>query len=420
MRTPVVLQILLAGTALSVPHNNAGERAHRVERAAALSTNVLASAAGTGQAFATLGAVMAGANSGGRAASNITPRNQDEEPAAPMPAEAIPVAHRVQVRQAATTVVASAGGFATASVTPNHVKAGAGGMAGGSSIQITKRRPKVEAVNELPQPVPHRIEGRQTSIILSINAASTATASAAPLGVFASGSGRGMGSSSVSGPTKKRREAETPEVQAVQRTASGALSMALMGDVDLDLFKETVETVAGYTSNLQEVLRTYSQKAEAAQTLEEVTKAIDAQQLTADVAAPLTQINDALYTGVSRMVSSSQRRKRRHGISGLQNVVDSYDLTNQLIELIIIIIKAVAGLLDTTGSGTGTVDSVTSLLSSLLQGLLGSSTNLLNTDASGVAGVDLLATLLNTLLGLSNGFVAIDGVTNTLTPILGF
>lgn len=141
--------------------------------------------------------------------------------------------------------------------------------------------------------------------------------------------------------------------------------MALMNDVDLDLFQETVDTIREHADNLRKitmplwylsvpktnvfriegVIRIYSQAAEASKNLEEVTKTIDAKQLTADVAAPLTQINDALYTGISRMVMSSQRRARGRGVAGLQNIVGSYGLTSQLIQLIVLIISLVAGLL---------------------------------------------------------------------------
>lgn len=88
----------------------------------------------------------------------------------------------------------------------------------------------------------------------------------------------------------------------------------------------------------------YSQKAEASQTLEEVTQAIDAEQLTADIAAPLSHINDALYTGISRMMMSSARRPGRGGFRGLENIVGAYGQTTQLLTVIIIIIQIVSGL----------------------------------------------------------------------------
>lgn len=56
----------------------------------------------------------------------------------------------------------------------------------------------------------------------------------------------------------------------------------------------------------------YSEQADAAQTLEAATQAIDTKQLSTDITAPLTDIKDALSNGISRMMASEARGPRGH------------------------------------------------------------------------------------------------------------
>ncbi|KAM7193510.1 hypothetical protein V8F33_007737 [Rhypophila sp. PSN 637] len=420
MRTSTIVQFLLAGTAIVVPHHHAGDQAGRVKRAAAVTTNVAASADTTGQALATVSLVVANAKSGGRASSHVHRRDKDAMPAAPMPAEA---PTPVYVQKRVTSVVAEAAGSATASIRPNHVKVGAGSSGAGVVVQIVPR--DIEAEEELP--VPNRVEERQIkSLTLSLNAASTATASAAPLGVAASGSGKATGLSTSNGGTVKRRTVEAPEVEGIMRTASGALSMALMNDVDLDLYKETIDTMKGYADTLEGVVRTYAEKAEAAGSLEAAVKAVNIDQLMTDLSVPLTQANDALYTGISRMMLSSARRPRRGGYQGLQNVVGTYDYTAELLALIVKLITLVTGLIDqigqsgtvSTSSGNGGLD----IINALLEGLLGggssgilSGSGLITTGS----GTDGIINLVRSLMATVNGVLPIQGVTTDFTATLG-
>ncbi|KAK4217678.1 hypothetical protein QBC37DRAFT_448899 [Rhypophila decipiens] len=419
MRTSTIVQFLLAGTAIAVPHYHAGDKADRVKRAEAATTFVAASADATGQALATVSLVVANAKSGGKASSHIK-RDKDAMPAAPMPAEA---PTPVYIQKRVTSVVAEAAGSATASIRPNHVKVGAGGSGAGKVVQVVGR--DIEAEEELP--VPNRVEGRQIkSLTLSINAGSTATASAAPLGVAASGKGRATGLSNTNGGSKRRRTVAAPEVEGVGMTPSGALSMALMNDVDLDLYRETIDNMKGYADTLEGVVRTYAEKAEAAGSLEAAVKAVNTNQLMTDLSVPLTQANDALYTGISRMALSSQRRPRRGGYQGLQNVVGTYDYTAELLALIVKLITLVTGLIDQIGqSGTTSTSSEyggLDIINALLEGLLGgggsnilSGTGLITTDS----GTDGIINLVRSLMATVNGVMPIQGVTTDFTATLG-
>ncbi|KAM7224270.1 hypothetical protein V8F06_000051 [Rhypophila decipiens] len=400
MRTSTIVQFLLAGTAIAVPHYHAGDKADRVKRAEAATTFVAASADATGQALATVSLVVANAKSGGKASSHIK-RDKDAMPAAPMPAEA---PTPVYIQKRVTSVVAEAAGSATASIRPNHVKVGAGGSGAGKVVQVVGR--DIEAEEELP--VPNRVEGRQIkSLTLSINAGSTATASAAPLGVAASGKGRATGLSNTNGGSKRRRTVAAPEVEGVRMTPSGALSMALMNDVDLDLYRETIDNMKGYADTLEGVVRTYAEKAEAAGSLE-------------------AAANDALYTGISRMALSSQRRPHRGGYQGLQNVVGTYDYTAELLALIVKLITLVTGLIDQIGqSGTTSTSSEyggLDIINALLEGLLGgggpnilSGTGLITTGS----GTDGIINLVRSLMATVNGVMPIQGVTTDFTTTLG-
>lgn len=232
MRTPVVLQILLAGAALAVPQYDAGDHAHRVKRAAAVTTEVLASAAGTGQAAAGISTIAAGAKSGGKAGSRVVPRMWDAEQAPAMPSPHRIVERGVQL----TSVGASAGGFATASVSPNHAKAGAGGSGSSQSIKLTGRHiDDIEIDEELPSP--HRVEERQIKpYTLSLNAASTATVSAAPLAVIAAGSGRGVAKSTTNaGPGRRRRMAALPEL------VRGTSHLPLIGTSNISIGRSSAD-----------------------------------------------------------------------------------------------------------------------------------------------------------------------------------
>lgn len=128
----------------------------------------------------------------------------------------------------------------------------------------------------------------------------------------------------------------------------------------------------------------------------------------ADVAAPLVQINGALYDGISRMSMSSGYRPGRGGFAGLGNVAGSYDLVSQLLSVIVLLVSNLGGVTGGTSS-TGTGGILGSLLESLLGGLLGGNTLV----------ADPVSNSLNSILDLVNAFVPIAGVINILNVGIG-
>ena len=97
------------------------------------------------------------------------------------------------------------------------------------------------------------------------------------------------------------------------------------------------------TNPKENVLRTYNQQAEAAQSLDAATQAIDQNQLLADLASPLNLINSVMYDGISRMSMSSQYRPGRGGYGGLGNVAGSYNLVSELLSVIVLLITNLPG-----------------------------------------------------------------------------
>lgn len=73
------------------------------------------------------------------------------------------------------------------------------------------------------------------------------------------------------------------------------------------------------------------------------TEAIDQHQLITDVVAPLSQINDALYDGISRMAMSSEYRPVRGGYSGVGNALGGLSLVTQLVDTVVAVVASLLG-----------------------------------------------------------------------------